>query len=738
MRHDATTRGKPVRWLIEAKPTVRLAGMMAASSVVAMVLACGGTPQGVIASTPDDPSKPPVAKRVPHPITQHGITREDDYHWLREKNGNALTYLKQENAYTRHVMAPLAALQETVFTEIKSRIRETDMDVPVFDRGYYYYSRTVEGAQYPLHCRKRGSLDAPEEILLDLNAMAVAQSFIGVGELEVSDDGNLLAYSIDNNGFRAYTLHVKDLRSGQELLGDGIANVKSIAWAADNRTLFYALDDAAKRPYRVYRRVVRGGVTDAVDPHDVDDMLVYEEPDERFVAEVERSRSRALIFIGSYSHTTSEVSFVSAGAPTAPLTRIKARADNIEYHPDHRGDLLYLRVNDRGRNFRIVTAPVATPEQWTELQAHADDVMVEGLELFESHHVVHERHQGLPRLRIVPTQGPSITIPVDEPVYDLWGSDNVDFAATFYRYEYTSLATPRSVIDFDLKTATRTTRKQVEVVGGYDPSAYVSARIFATAKDGTQVPISLIHKRDVARDGHAPMWLTGYGAYGYPYPISFSHARLSLLDRGVIYAIAHVRGGGEMGKRWHDQGRMQHKQNTFTDFIAVAEQLIAERYTSTPRLVIEGGSAGGLLMGAVTNLRPDLFGAVIADVPFVDVLNTMSDATLPLTVGEYEEWGNPNIAEQHAWIAAYCPYTNIRAQAYPAMLVRTAWHDSQVMYWEAAKYVAKLRVHKTDDNPLLLETSLGGGHGGASGRYDQWREVAFDYAFALWRMGLTQ
>lgn len=729
MRHDATTGWKPGRLAIEATPTVRLAGWVVVELlIVALIVACGsGAPQRAVAVTPDDPATPPTAKRVPHPVTQHGITRQDDYHWLREKNGNALHYLKQENAYTRHVMAPTEALQATLFNEIKARIVETDMDVPAFDRGYYYYSRTIEGAQYPLHCRKRGSLDAPEEVLLDLNAMAVAQSYIGVGAFEVSDDGNLLAYSIDNNGFRAYTLHVKDLRSGEELLGDGVPNVKSIAWAADDRSLFYAIDDAAKRPHRVYRRVL-GESSEA---------LIYEESDERFVAEVERSRSRALIFIGSYSHTTSEVSFVSANAPNAPLTRIKSRADNIEYYPDHRGDQLYLRVNDTGRNFRIVIAPVANPEQWTELQALADDVMVEGLELFATHHVVHERHQGLPRLRIVPTQGQSITIPVDEPVYDLWGSDNVDFDATFYRYEYTSLATPRSVIDFDWKTATRTTRKQVEVLGGYDASAYVSSRIFARAKDGTQVPISLIHKRDVPRDGSAPMWLTGYGAYGYPYPISFSHARLSLLERGVIYAIAHVRGGGELGKGWHDQGRMQHKQNTFTDFIAAAEHLIAERYTSTSKLVIEGGSAGGLLMGAVTNLRPDLFGAVIADVPFVDVLNTMSDASLPLTVGEYEEWGNPNVAEQYAWIAAYCPYSNITTRAYPTMLVRTAWHDSQVMYWEAAKYVAKLRVNKTDDNPLLLETSLGGGHGGASGRYDQWHEVAFDYAFALWRMGFA-
>lgn len=731
MKHDAATRGKTPAWLIEATPilAVTLWGGVAVG-----LFGCGGAAaaatSGVTrcAGAVTEGPTPPIANVLSHEITFHGQTRVDDYFWLREKNDNALHYLQAENAYATEVLAPTDGLRESLFAEIKSRIRETDEEVPVFDRGFYYYSRTVEGAQYPLHCRKRASLDAAEEVLLDLNALAPSYEFVGVGEMEVSDDGNLLAYSLDTTGFRAYTLHVKDLRTGAELLGDGIPDVKSIAWAADNRTLFYAVDDAAKRPYRVFRRVLG-------EPASVQ---VFEEPDERFGVGVERSRSRALIILGAHSHTTSEVRFLKADAPTTDWTLVKARVPDVEYEVDHRGDSLFIHSNDTGRNFRLVTAPLTQPSQWTELQATSHEVMLEGVELFASHHVVHEREQGLPRLRIVRKDQSSVTIPVEESVYELWGGDNPDFGASFYRYEYTSLATPRSVIDFELATSTRTTRKQVEVLGGYDASRYVSERIHARASDGTAIPVSLIYRRDLVRDGRAPMWLTGYGAYGYPYPITFSHARLSLLDRGVVYAIAHIRGGSELGKRWHDAGRMQHKMNTFTDFIAVAEHLIAERYTSTPRLVIEGSSAGGLLMGAVTNLRPDLFGAVIADVPFVDVVNTMSDATLPLTVGEYEEWGNPLVAEQYAWIAAYCPYTNISRQAYPAMLVKTSWNDSQVMYWEPAKYVAKLRRHKTDDNPLLLYTNLGGGHGGASGRYDRWREVAFDYAFALWRMGIRE
>lgn len=690
-------------------------------------LGCGGTAPAV--SFPDrDAPQPPVVAAIPHPVTAHGETRQDDYYWLREKENPAvLQYLKDENAYTDEVLAPVAGLREKLFIEIKSRIKETDVDVPVFDRGFYYYTRTVEGQQYPIHCRKRGSLDAPEEVLLDLNAIAADGSFVEVGEFEVSDDGNLLAYSLDRTGFRAYTLHVKNLNTGAEL-AEHADDVKSIAWAADNRTLFYAVDDAAKRPYRVLRHVL-GEAKDA---------LVYEERDERFYADVERSRSGDLIFIGSYSHTASEVSFLRAATPEAPLTLIAKRRDNIEYYPDQRGDQLFIRANDTGRNFRVVRAPIAAPASWTELQATSPDVMVENLELFATHRVIHERAAGLPRIAVVKEGEAPLLIPVDEPVYEQYGEDNVDFDAKFYRYRYMSLTTPATVIDFDLETKQRTVRKQVEVVGGHDPKAYVAERIEARAPDGTAIPISLVYKRGVPRDGSAPMWLTGYGAYGYPYPINFSHARLSLLDRGVIYAIAHVRGGGELGKRWHDEGRMAHKMNTFTDFIAAAEHLIAQRYTSTPKLMIEGGSAGGLLMGAVTNMRPDLFGAVLADVPFVDVLNTMSDASLPLTVGEYEEWGNPGIAEQYAWLRAYCPYTNVGKHPYPALLVKTAWNDSQVMYWEAAKYVAKLRRNKTDGAPLLLHTSLGSGHGGASGRYDHWREIAFDFAFALWRWGITQ
>ena len=705
-------------------------------SVTSLIWVASGCARPVTprsAPPPDrDPSTAPIAEVIAHPVTQHGETRQDDYFWLREKdNPKVLAYLKDENAHTTHVLQPTEALREQLFAEIKGRIRETDADVPFFDRGYHYYSRTVEGSQYPIECRKRGSrsgaMDAPEEVLLDLNQLARSQSYIAIGAFEVSDDGNLLAFSLDNTGFREYTLGIKDLRSGT-VLGESIEKVSSVAWAADNRTVFYAVDDAAKRPYRVYRHVVG----------EAKDVLVYEERDERFNVGVGRSRSGELILIGSYSHTASEVSFVRAATPEAPLTLVKPRAENVEYYVDHGGDALFIRVNDTGGNFRIVRAPLARPADWTELQAHSSEVMIEGLDVFRHHRVVRERVGGVPRFSVLVDGAAPFTIPVDEPVYELYESDNRDFDAPYFRYEYTSLTTPITVIDFDVTAKTRATRKQIEVVGGHDPSAYETERIHARASDGTAIPISLVAKKGVPRDGSAPMWLTGYGAYGYPHPVGFSHARLSLLQRGVVYAVAHVRGGGELGKRWHDQGRMQHKMNTFTDFIAAAEHLIADKRTRSDRLLIEGGSAGGLLVAAATNLRPDLFGSVIADVPFVDVLNSMSDASLPLTVGEYEEWGNPAIAEQYRWLRAYCPYTNIARQAYPTMLVKTAWHDSQVMYWEAAKYVAKLRRYKTDPNPLVLHTNLGAGHGGASGRYDRWREIAFDYAFALWRMGLAQ
>jgi oligopeptidase B len=501
--------------------------------------------------------------------------------------------------------------------------------------------------------------------------------------------------------------------------------VKSAAWASDSQTLFYTVDDDTKRPHRVLRHEL--GSTD-------DDALVYQEDDERFRVAVWRSRSGEYVFRGAFSHTTTEIGFVPASDPSGSWRLIAERKQDHEYNVSHSGRDFLIRTNDRGRNFRLVRAPVGSPgpSSWEEQVAHRDAVMLESLDAFEDFYVLLEREEGLPYIRVSQFgDGDSHRVAIDEPVYALHPGTNEEFSTGVYRFGYESLTTPDSVFDYDVAAKSRSLVKQIEVLGGYDPSAYQSERLWATAPDGTRVPVSVVYRKGTPRNGSAPMLLVGYGSYGYPYPTGFSHARVSLLDRGMIFAIAHIRGGGELGKPWHDQGRMQNKMNTFTDFIAVTEHLVANRYTSSERIAIQGGSAGGLLMGAVSNSRPDLFGAVVSLVPFVDVLNTMLDDTLPLTVGEYEEWGNPNDPEAYAQIKAYCPYTNIAAHPYPAMLVRTSLNDSQVMYWEPAKYVAKLRALKTDENPLLFKINMDAGHGGASGRYDYLKETALDYAFIL-------
>jgi oligopeptidase B len=676
---------------------------------------------------------PPEAARKPRVRTVHGDTLSDDYAWLEDKTSpEVLAHLRAENAYTEAVLKPTVALQETLYREFLGRIKQTDLSVPVRRGDYYYYSRTEAGKQYPIYCRKQGSLDAPEAVLLDFNELAAGQSYLGVGALEVSNDGNLLAYSIDVTGFRDYTLHVLDLRTGKRL-PDTIDKVKSLAWAADNQTLFYTVDDHAKRAYRLYRHVLGTGA--AGDP------LLYEEADERFDVTVWQSRSQQYVFLLSGSQTSTEVRYLPAGQPAAPLRLIAPRQENIEYYVDHRGDLFYLRVNDRGRNFRLVTAPVASPgrERWKELVPHSDDVMRAELDVFESHYVVLEQENGLSHIRIADFgTGQSHRISMDEPVYSIFSEENPELRTGVYRFAYTSLVTPWSVFEYDVAKRTRRLLKQEEVLGGYDPARYVSERIWARAPDGTSVPISLAYRKGTRMDGRNPLLLRGYGSYGYSYTAAFSHEAVSLLDRGVIVAIAHVRGGSEMGKKWHDQGRMLAKKNTFTDFIAAAEHLIAQGYTSSDRLGITGRSAGGLLMGAVTNMRPDLFRVVLSGVPFVDVVNTMLNDDLPLTVTEYEEWGNPNIEEQYDYLKSYCPYTNIEAKEYPAILVVTSLNDSQVMYWEPAKYVAKLRAHATGAQPLLLRIHMEAGHGGASGRYDHLRDTATEYAFLLDQLGIRQ
>jgi oligopeptidase B len=696
-------------------------------------------------STSASPAQPPIARRHPVEHVIHGDRRIDNYGWLREKqNPEVIAYLNAENAYTDAVLHGTETFQEQLYQEMLGRILQTDLSVPYHLRGYLYFTRTEEGKQYAIHCRKLDADGSPEELLLDLNALAEGHSFLGLGSFDVSDDNHLLAYSLDTTGFRQYTLQIKDLRSG-DTLPERIERVTSAAWAADNRTLFYTVEDeTTKRSYRLYRHTLNSAEPDT---------LLYEENDERFRIQIERTRSGAFLLLTIASHTTSEVRYLAADQPQADFRMIAHREDTHEYYADHHpgpqggrpGGIFYIRTNSTGRTFRLMTVSVEDPRRkfWREVIPTRPSVMLASADVFESHLVLCEREDGLPYLRIVdlPHSTPdalvaSHRIEFTEPAYNTSLGANPEFATSHLRFQYESFITPRSVFDYDLKTRERLLRKQQPVLGGYDPGQYTSERLHATAHDGTRVPLSIVHRRDLPRDSSSPLLLYGYGSYGISIPVSFNSNRLSLLDRGVIFAIAHIRGGGELGKPWHDAGRMHKKLNTFTDFIASAEHLIAANYTSPQKLIIEGGSAGGLLMGAVANMRPDLFRMVISHVPFVDVLNTMLDASLPLTVGEYEEWGNPQVEADYFYMKSYCPYTNLERKSYPAMLVKTSLNDSQVMYWEPAKYVAKLRTLKTDANPLLLKTNMGAGHGGASGRYDYLREIALNYAFLLTHLGM--
>jgi oligopeptidase B len=701
-------------------------------------------PATISRESPNVPS-PPVARREPMEFEIHGDRRIDPYAWLREKeNPEVIAYLNAENAHTDAYMRPAEALQELLYQEMLGRIQQTDLSVPYRLRGYLYYTRTEEGRQYPIYCRRLDVEDSAEEILLDLNSLAEGHSFLGLGSFDVSDDNQLLAYSTDTTGFRQYTLHFKNLQTG-ETFPQQRERITSTAWAADNCTHFYTVEDATtKRSHRLFRHVLGSSEPDT---------LLFEEKDERFRIAVERTRSGGFIFLVIASHTASETHFLRADQPGAEFRLIAPREDEHEYYVDHHpgpsaesgSGAFYIRTNSGGRTFRMVTAPAADPrrENWREFIANRPSVMLDAVDAFKTHLVLFEREDGLPCLRIVDLAAAaadplaaSHRIAFSEPAYNASLGANPEFASGQVRFQYESFVTPRSVYDYDVSTRVRTLRKQQPVLGGYDPSLYASERLHATAPDGTRVPLSIVYRRDTPRDATAPLLLYGYGSYGISIPVSFSSNRLSLLNRGMIYAVAHIRGGGELGKPWHDAGRMRSKMNTFTDFIAAAEHLIAHGYTSPSKLIIEGGSAGGLLMGAVTNLRPDLFRIVITHVPFVDVLNTMLDASLPLTVGEYEEWGNPQIAEEYALMKSYCPYTNVARGSYPAILAKTGLNDSQVMYWEPAKYVAKLRAMKTDASPLLFKINMGAGHGGASGRYDYLREIAFDYAFLLTQMGI--
>ncbi|HJZ93032.1 MAG TPA: S9 family peptidase [Gemmataceae bacterium] len=679
-------------------------------------------------------AKAPAAKAVPHKTELHGDTRVDNYFWLRDKKSpDVVAYLEAENAYTAAVMKPTEPLQEKLYKEMLGRIKQTDLTVPYRDRGYWYYTRTEEGKQYPIACRKKGDMDSPEEVTLDLNEMAKGEKFFRLDEVEVSDDGNLLAYLTDTTGFREYYLSVKDLRTGKVLESRFVKAVRA-DWAADNKTLFYLTEDDAKRSHKLWRHTL-GKPRDA-------DALIYEENDELFSLDVQRSRDRKYLFHTSHSSTSTEQWYLPADDPMAEWKVILPREARHEYTADHRDGLFYIQTNRGGAtNFKIVVCPVGSPHpaNWRDFVPYDPKVMIGELTMFRDYAVVSEREGGLPQLRVIDlVTGVQHRIDMPEPVYDVSPSMNAEFDTTRFRFVYSSLVTPASDFEYGLDTRDRRLLKRTPVLGGYEPSQYQSERVHATAPDGARVPISLVYKKGVKKDGTAPLLLYGYGSYGSTLGTSFDANLLSLLDRGVIYAQAHIRGGSDLGRDWYESGKMLSKKNTFTDFIACADHLVKEKYCSRDRLAIQGASAGGLLIGSVVNMRPDLCKTAVLQMPFVDVINTMLDESLPLTVQEFLEWGNPKNRNEYEYMKTYCPYTNLTKAAYPSILVTTSFNDSQVMYWEPTKYVAKLRTLKTDRNPLLFKCNMAGGHDGLSGRYDALKDQAFVTAFVLDQLGVAK
>lgn len=680
------------------------------------------------------PPEPPVARVVPVTHEKFGDTRIDHYGWLRDRqNPETIAYLEAENAYTAAMLKDTEPLQQKLYAELLGRIKETDLSVPARDGEYYYYTRTAEGKQYPIYCRRKGSETGPEEVLLDQNALAADHPYFQIGVFEVSPDHRLLAHAVDTRGNETFTLRVKDLTTGQ-LLPDRIEGVAyGLAWANDNRTFFYTTEDATKRPYRILRHEL------GADPGS--DAVVYQEDDVTFNVDLEKSLSRKYIFIRSNSTRTDEWRFIDADRPADPPALIQPRETGVEYSVTHHDERFFIVTNDQATNFRLMETAVAAPGKpnWHEIIPNREDIQIVSAEAFVNHLVITERSGGLPMIRISALDsGQTHYLDFPEPAYTASVGDNREFNTTTLRFNYASLVTPRSVFDYDLERRTRVLRKQDEVLGGFDPANYESQRIHASAPDGTLVPISLVYRRGLTPDGSAPGWLTGYGSYGASSDPRFSSNIFSLLDRGFVFAIAHIRGGSELGRPWYLSGRMLHKKNTFTDFIACAEQLIARQLVAPGKLVISGGSAGGLLMGAVLNMRPELFRAAIANVPFVDVMNTMLDPSIPLTTAEYDEWGNPNEEQYYRYMRSYSPYDNVEAKAYPHLLVTAGLNDPRVGYWEPAKWVAKLRALKTDTNLLLLKTEMGAGHAGPSGRYERLREKAFEYAFVFKALGISE
>jgi oligopeptidase B len=678
----------------------------------------------------------PQAKVIPHTLTTHGQNRTDNYYWLRDKeNPEVIAYLEAENKYLDTVMGHTKPLQEKLFNEMKGRIKEKDESAPVKDGNYYYYYRFEEGFEYPVHCRKKGTLEAPEEVMLNVNDMAKGYDYFNIAGLEVSDNEQILAYAEDTVSRRLYTLRFKNLTTGENYPETIVDVDPGFAWASDNKTVFYAKKNPETLlPFQVYRHTL------GTDPKN--DQLVYEEKDDTFYTSVFRTKSKKYIMLHMGSTISAEMRYLDAAQPAGTFKVLLPREKDHEYTASHLDDKFYIRTNWKAQNFRLMEVPVAQSSDknaWKEIIPHREEVYLDDFELFKKHLVLSERKEGLLHMRVIRWQDRSEHfLDFGEPAYLAYAEANPEMDTHTLRYGYTSLTTPSSVYEYDMETKEKKLLKRQEVQGGFNPENYVSERVYATARDGVKIPVSLVYRKGIRKDGNNPLYQYSYGSYGISSEATFSSSRLSLLDRGFIFAITHIRGGQEMGRKWYDDGKLLKKKNTFTDFIDCSEFLIKEKYTSKEKLVAMGGSAGGLLMGAVVNMRPDLYKAVVAHVPFVDVITTMLDESIPLTTGEYDEWGNPTTKEYYDYMLSYSPYDNVKKQAYPHMLVTTGLHDSQVQYWEPAKWVAKLRTMKTDANVLLMYTNMEAGHGGASGRFKKFRDTAREYAFVLDMLGIEE
>lgn len=703
------------------------------AGLVLLMTSCGEQKKDVV-NTKEE-TKAPEARIIAKELTNHGHTRIDNYYWMNERDSpEVLEYLEEENAYTKEKMAHTEVFQKSLFEEMKARIKETDQSVPYKENGYFYITRFEEGKEYPIYTRKKESLDAAEEVLIDVNTLAEGHEFYQVASTECSENNEILAYSFDDESRRLWKVHFKNLRTGEQYSDELINTSGGIAWANDNKTVFYAKKDTVDlRPGEIWRHVL--GTPQS------EDVLVYEEKDNTFYAGVYKSKSRKLLVIGSTSTLTSEYQTLDADNPYGEWRLFCPRERGIEYHiSDYEGEF-YIRTNLNAQNFKLMKcgAQSTSKENWKDVIPHREDVLFEGMEVFSEFLVLEERSKGLTGIRIIHhNSGDDHYIEFRDEAYVSMTGYNPDFEGEVLRYSYSSLTTPWSTYDYNMRTREQELLKQQEVLGTFDPEDYESKRIYAVADDGKEIPISLVYRKGLQLNGSNPTLLYAYGSYGYSIDPGFGSTRLSLLDRGFIYAIAHIRGGEEMGRQWYEDGKLLKKMNTFTDFNDCAEHLIAKSYTSSDQLFAMGGSAGGLLMGAVINLQPELYKGVIAAVPFVDVVTTMLDESIPLTTSEYDEWGNPNDKEYYDYMLSYSPYDQVKAQNYPNLLVTTGYHDSQVQYWEPAKWVAKLRALKLDDNLLLFDCNMDSGHGGSSGRFEALKETALEYAFLLDLSGIKE